>query len=329
MKSSYKSLKIFYDNNNFNIKFLPSFFRPLYKKEVLVKIKYSNLNYKDALSVTGTSRIIRGNCLVPGLDFSGTVIDSNSSKYTKGDDVLATGAGLGETIDGGFSEYAYVPENILIKLPNKLSLFSSMQIGTAGFTAAISIDKMIHNKQKISSGPIAITGASGGVGSIAINILSNLGFEIIAITKKNNVNSYLKKIGASKVFKLKNYSNDNFLNKTLFAGAVDNVGGEILNWIIKSTSNSGNIICVGMALNHKLNTSVFPFIIRGINLLGVSSTNYPNNKRKYIWKNLSNKYKPNKLNIINSKCINMEDIVKYSKKIISGKSIGKVIIKIS
>jgi len=329
MKNKYKSLNVSYKNNKFNIKLLSNSFRELKAREVLIKTKYSSINYKDALSVTGKTKIIRKESLTPGLDFSGIVIDSDSKKFKKGDKVLATGAGLGETINGGFSEFIYAPENILINIPENLTFQKSMQIGTAGVTAAIAIDKMILNKQKSLKGPIAVTGSSGGVGSFAINILNNLGFETIAMTRKAYMYSYLKKIGATRIIQYEKNSKKIFLNNQIFAGAIDNLGGEILDWLIKSTKENGNIVSIGMASNPNLNTTVFPLIMRGINILGVSSTNYKNSKRKYIWEKISKNYFPSHLKTINTCCINIEDIIEFSKKTLSGKLHGRIIIKFS
>ena len=329
MKKKYQALEINYKKNKHNVSIIDRYFRKLKKNEVLVQIKYSSLNYKDALSVTGRTKIIREEILVPGLDFSGIVVESSSKKFIKGEKVLATGSGLGETMDGGFSEYAYVPENILIKIPKNLSLRSSMQIGTAGFTAAISIGKMLLNKQKINSGQIIISGASGGVGSFCINILNKIGFKTIAITRNIKQKSYLEKIGANEVITYPKELVKKPLNNIMYAGAIDNVGGEILDWIIKSTKDSGNIVSVGMASNYQLNTTVFPLIMRGINILGVTSTNYPNSKRKKIWQKLSTEYKPTKLKIITKNCINLREIESFSENVIKGKINGRTIIKIS
>ena len=329
MKKKYQALEINYKKNKHNVSIIDKYFRKLKKNEVLVQIKYSSLNYKDALSVTGRTKIIREEILVPGLDFSGIVVESSSKKFVKGEKVLATGSGLGETMDGGFSEYAYVPENILIKIPKNLSLRSSMQIGTAGFTAAISIGKMLLNKQKINSGQIIISGASGGVGSLCINILNKIGFKTIAITRNIKQKSYLEKIGANEVITYPKELVKKPLNNIYYAGAIDNVGGEILDWIIKSTKDSGNIVSVGMASNYQLNTTVFPLIMRGVNILGVTSTNYPNSERKKIWQKLSAEYKPTKLKIITKNCINLREIESFSKYLIKGKSNGRTIIKIS
>ncbi len=329
MKKKYRALVVSYNNDKHKLSLENRSFREVNKNEVLVKIKYSSLNYKDALSVTGKAKIIRRNCMIPGLDFSGTVQDSSSKKFIKGENVLATGSGLGELINGGFSEYAYVPDDILVKVPKNLSLLSSMQIGTAGFTAAISIEKMLLNKQKADWGPIIVSGASGGVGSFCINILNNIGFETIAITRKSHQKSYLQKIGAKNIIMYPEEFNKNPLNNILHAGAIDNVGGEVLDWIIKSTKNNGNIVSVGMASNSKLNTTVFPLIMRGINILGVTSTNYPNKNRKKIWEKLSNQYKPTKLKTINKNCINLNDIEKFSKDFINGKISGRTIVKMS
>ena len=329
MKEKYQALEINYKKNKHSISIIDKYFRKLKKNEVLVQIKYSSLNYKDALSVTGRTKIIREEILVPGLDFSGIVVESSSKKFVKGEKVLATGSGLGETMDGGFSEYAYVPENILIKIPKNLSLRSSMQIGTAGFTAAISIGKMLLNKQKINSGQIIISGASGGVGSLCINILNKIGFKTIAITRNIKQKSYLEKIGANEVITYPKELVKKPLNNIYYAGAIDNVGGEILDWIIKSTKDSGNIVSVGMASNYQLNTTVFPLIMRGVNILGVTSTNYPNSERKKIWQKLSTEYKPTKLKTITKNCINLKEIESFSKYLIKGKSNGRTIIKIS
>ena len=329
MKTKYQALEINYKKNKHSVSIIDKCFRTLKKNEVLVQIKYSSLNYKDALSVTGRTKIIREEILVPGLDFSGIVVESSSKKFIKGEKVLATGSGLGETMDGGFSEYAYVPDKILIKIPKYLSLRSSMQIGTAGFTAAISIGKMLLNKQKINSGRIIISGASGGVGSLCINILNKIGFKTIAITRNIKQKSYLEKIGANEVITYPKELVKKPLNKILYAGAIDNVGGEILNWIIKSTKDSGNIVSVGMASNYQLDTTVFPLIMRGVNILGVTSTNYPNDERKKIWQKLSTEYKPTKLKIITKNCINLREIESFSKNLIKGRGNGRTIIKIS
>ena len=325
---SFKSLKVSYIKNKHRIFLERNNFRQLKNGEVLVKVKYSGINYKDAISVTGINKIIKCESLVPGLDFSGTVIESNSKKFLKGQKVLASGSGLGEVIDGGFTEYAYASNKILIHIPDNLTPLSAMQIGTAGFTAAIAIDKMLLNKKKANDGPIIVTGATGSVGSISINILNNIGFETIALTRKTRSLKYLESIGAKKIIKFNPSMNKKILNKKFFAGAIDNIGGEALDWIIKSTKDNGNIVSVGMASDSKLNTTVFPMIMRSVNILGVSSTNYSSN-RNIVWKKLSLNYKPKNLNKINTHCIELKDVLKFSKKIIAGKNIGKVIVKIS
>ena len=323
----YKSLNISFSNNKHNVSIIQYPFRELNNKEVLIKIKYSCLNYKDALSITGASRIIRSNNLTPGLDFSGTIIDCNSKKFYKGDKVLATGSGLGESMHGGFSEYIYINEECLVHLPEKLNLLSAMQIGTAGFTAALAIEKILLNKQKIDNGPILVTGATGGVGSLAIDMISNLGFYVVAYTRKKNMNNYLKKIGAKDIINTKPETNKKNLNRKIYAGGIDNVGGDILSWLIKSTKDNGNIVSVGMALSSELNTNIFPLIIRSVNILGISSTNYPNKKRNLIWKKIANVYKPKHLKIINTKCISLNDVVLFSKKMINRKTTGRTVIK--
>ena len=325
-KNCYKSISVSYAKGKHELGLFKNNFREVKENEVLVRVKYSSLNYKDALSITGKTRIIRKETLIPGLDLSGTVIQSNSKKFKKGEKVLASGAGLGEFIDGGFTEYSYVPEDVLVRVPETLNLIDTMRLGTAGFTAAIAIEKMILNKQEKISGPILVTGATGGVGSISLSILSKLGYETIALTRKKSSKKYLKSIGASHILQFEKINNNKILNTKLFSGAIDNIGGEVLDWIIKSTKDNGNIVSVGMAFDSKLETTVFPFIMRGVNILGISSTNYIDNRQK-IWESLSKRYKPKNLNIINKKSIGLSDISKQSKNLLLGKNTGRIIIK--
>ena len=325
-KNCYKSIRVSYAKGKHELGLLENNFREVKENEVLVRVKYSSLNYKDALSITGKTRIIRKETLIPGLDLSGTVIQSNSKKFKKGEKVLASGAGLGEFIDGGFTEYSYVPEDVLVRIPESLNLIDTMRLGTAGFTAAIAIEKMILNKQDKISGPILVTGATGGVGSISLSILSKLGYETIALTRKKSSKKYLKSIGASHILQFEKINNNKILNTKLFSGAIDNIGGEVLDWIIKSTKDNGNIVSVGMAFDSKLETTVFPFIMRGVNILGISSTNYIGNRQR-IWESLSKRYKPKNLNIINKKSIGLSDISKQSKNLLLGKNTGRIIIK--
>ncbi len=324
--NKYNSLRVSYKDGKHESTFIVNKFRELEAGEVLVRTKYSSLNYKDALSVTGKSKIIRKNNLTPGLDFSGIVEETSSKKFSIGEKVFASGSGLGELVDGGFSEYIYIKSDKLLKMPKNLNLLSAMQLGTAGFTAAIAIEKMILNKQSKILGPILISGATGGVGSISLNILKSLGYETIALTRKKSSTSYLRSIGADHIIYINNINNSKLLNKKIIGGAIDNIGGDILDWIIKSTNEGGNVVSVGMAAGSSLNTTVFPFIMRGVNVLGVSSTNYNGNRRK-IWGKLSDKYKPKNLKKINTNIIDMKKIKIFSKKIVSGKNKGRVIIK--
>ncbi len=325
-KSYYKSLNVSYIKGKHKLEILENNFREIRKNEVLVKVKYSSLNYKDALSITGKTRITRKETLIPGLDLSGMIVKTNSKKFKKGEKVLASGAGLGELINGGFTEYSYVPEDVLVRIPKNLSQIDTMRLGTAGFTAAIAIEKMILNKQDKGSGPILITGATGGVGSISLSILSKLGYETIALTRKKSSIKYLKSLGANQILQFEKKIDNKILGPKIFGGAIDNIGGEVLDWIIKSTKDNGNIVSIGMACDPNLKTTVFPLIMRGVNILGISSTNYKGNRQK-IWDILSNKYKPKNLNIINKESIGLNDIPKYSKNLLLGKNTGRIIIK--
>ena len=327
--SSYKSLQVSLIGGIHKLESVEKSVRSLAKDEILIKVKYSSLNYKDALSVTGKAKIIREDILTPGLDLCGEVYETNSKKFNVGDKVLATGFGLGETLNGSFSEYVYLPSSMTVKLPKELSLIDSMKLGTAGFTVALAVEKLKQNNQNKISGPFAITGSTGGVGSFAINILSQLGYEIHAITRKHSSEEYLRKIGATKVIILNKIKLEkNILSKIEFSGAIDNTGGKILPWLIKKVNYGGNIVSIGMSAGSEIATSNLPFLIRGINLLGVTSTNYPIQKRLSIWKKLSTIYYPKKINTIHTKTITMNEILKYSNKMINGNLMGRIIIKI-
>jgi len=263
--------------------------------EVVVRVANSDVNYKDALAATGKGKILRRASCIGGIDFSGTVVSSADARFAKGDAVLAVGYDLGVAHDGGYAEYARVPAEWLSKLPKGMSLWDAMAFGTAGFTAGIGIVRMEHNGLKPQSGPVIVDGATGGVGSIAIAALARLGYHVVALTGKESESDWLKKLGAKEV-KLRSsidFSKTRPLEKASWAGAVDNLGGEVLAWMASTMKVNGVIASIGLAASPSLNTTVLPFILRGVSLLGINSTDSPGPElRREVWRRLATDLRP-------------------------------------
>ncbi len=297
--------------------------------DVVIKSKYSNINYKDALAATGKGKILRKYPLVGGIDVAGIVEDSKDEKFQIGDEVLVCGAGLSETLDGGYSQYVRVPGNCVIKLPEGFSLYQAMAIGTAGFTAALAVNQMQHNGQSPDMGAIVVTGATGGVGSYAIDYLSGLGFEVIAISSKQDQAKYLESLGASKVISRQELSMGNLpLEKSMWAGAIDCVGGELLSWLTRTVQPLGNIAVIGLTGGIEINTTVMPFILRGINLLGINSVFCPNEIKNIIWNRLALDLKPRNIDKIVTQEINFEKLPEMFEAYIQGKVTGRTVVNI-
>ncbi|MBI4124250.1 MAG: oxidoreductase [Betaproteobacteria bacterium] len=263
--------------------------------EVVVRVAYSDVNYKDALAATGKGRILRRRACVGGIDFSGTVVSSGDSRFVKGDAVLAVGFDLGVAHHGGYAQYARVPAEWLVKLPHGKSLWEAMAFGTAGFTAGLGIVRMEQNGLRPDHGPVIVDGATGGVGSIAIASLAGLGYEVVALTGKANEADWLKKLGAKEI-KLRSeidFSKLKPLDRATWAGAVDNLGGEVLAWMASTMKVNGVIASIGLAASPNLNTTVMPFILRGVSLLGINSTEAPSPElRREVWRRLGSDMKP-------------------------------------
>lgn len=295
--------------------------------DVVVRIHYSGVNYKDALAATGEGAILKKFPLNGGIDFAGVIESSTDSRYEVGQKVLVNGCGLGEEHDGGLSEYAKVPADWIIPLPDGLTMKESMILGTAGFTAALAIHRMLVNDQTSDKGPIVVTGASGGVGTNAINMLHGLGFETIAVSGRREFDQYLTELGADKVCSAEELSlSERPLDKGIFGGAVDNVGGDLLNRIIAHTNLWGNVASIGLADTHKFTPTVFPFILRGISLLGVSSTNCPMKLRKEIWRRLGAELKPQNLEKILTDEVPLKDVSKVFNELLERKRHGRTIV---
>jgi putative YhdH/YhfP family quinone oxidoreductase len=263
--------------------------------DVLVRVAYSDVNYKDALAATGRGRILRRASCIGGLDFSGTVVSSSDSRFAKGDAVLAAGFDLGVAHHGGYAEYARVPAGWLTKLPRGMTLWEAMAFGTAGFTAGIAVVRMEQNGLKPGNGPVIVSGATGGVGSIAVSSLSGLGYHVAALTGKADETEWLKKLGAKEV-RLRtemDLTKIKPLDKAIWAGAVDNLGGEILAWMASTMKVNGVIASIGLAASASLNTTVMPFILRGVSLLGINSTDAPSpDLREEVWRRLATDMRP-------------------------------------
>lgn len=264
--------------------------------DITVRVRYSSLNYKDALSATGNRGVTRKYPHTPGVDAAGTVEDSTDGNFNPGDQVIVTSYDLGMNTSGGFGEYIRVPADWVVKLPSGLTLKESMILGTAGFTGGMSADRLTAGV-KPEQGTVLVTGATGGVGSIAVGILSRLGYSVAAVSGKPDVAELLKKLGAAEIIGRNEFMADSGrpILKARWAGAIDTVGGEILATAIKSTCPLGVVTCCGNVASPDLPINVFPFILRGVSLIGIDSQNCPMNLRKEIWTKLAGIWKPHML----------------------------------
>jgi acrylyl-CoA reductase (NADPH) len=295
--------------------------------DVVIRGAYSSINYKDALAATGKGRILKKFPLVGGVDIAGTVVSSTDDRINKGDQVVVTGSGLSETLDGGFAQYARVEGESVTRLPAGLSARDAMGIGTAGFTAALAIHRMEHNGQQPAQGPIAVNGATGGVGSMAVDMLSGRGYEVTALTSKKTANEYLHRLGATEILNFKKLElGSRPLEKAIWAGALDNLGGEVLGWFTRTTKPGGNIASIGLAAGIELSTTVMPFILRGINLLGINSVEISRSERLAVWERIATDLKPAHLSQIANREISLDELPASFDEYIAGEVIGRTIV---
>lgn len=291
-------------------------------------MQYSSVNYKDALAATGRGRILRRFPLVGGIDLAGVVTASVDDRFQAGDEVLVTGCGLGEVHDGGFSEIARVPADWVVPLPAGLSLFDAMALGTAGFTAALAIDRLEQNGQQPSLGPLLVTGASGGVGSVAIDLLSARGYEVVAITRKTDAVAYLEHLGAASVKPPDSLLTDGRpLQSAQWGGAIDNVGGKALAGLISSTRPWGSIASIGMAGGSECDTTVMPFILRAVSVLGISSANCPMERRLRIWQRLVSDLRPVHLPQVVAGMVGLDELPALLGQLLEGKHQGRFVVR--
>jgi len=297
---------------------------------VVVRVLFSTINYKDALAATGAGKVLRRFPLVGGIDFAGVVETSTDPRFSTGDRVLVTGNGLSETHDGGYAEYARVPGDWVFPIPPGLDELEAMALGTAGFTAALAIHRMEENGQKPIAGPIAVTGATGGVGSIAIDMLAARGYEVVAVSGKSGAAEYLKTLGATRILSRKQIkSTGRPLEAVQFAGAIDNVGGDLLAWLTRTVGFWGNIASIGLAGGAQLETTVMPFILRGVNLLGINSTSVPRALRTTIWERIATDLRPRHLDRLVTRTLDFADLPGAFKGYLDGAVTGRTVVRIS
>ena len=297
--------------------------------EVVIKVVWSCVNYKDALAVTGAGKILRTSPLVGGIDVSGVVVESSDSRFAAGDEVLVTSDGLSETHDGGYAEYARLRAEQLISVPAGFSMRDVMALGTAGFTAALAVHRMEQNGQSPDMGPIAVSGATGGVGSVAIDLLSGRGYEVHAISSKTDSVAYLKSLGAAAVVHPTDMDmGTRAMERAVWGGAVDNLGGDMLSWFTRSTKYGGNVASIGLAASHKLETTVMPFILRGVNLLGINAVETPRELREEVWVRLANDLQPQHLDKIVTGEVSLDELQGCLQDWIDGKVTGRKLVRI-
>jgi NADPH2:quinone reductase len=297
--------------------------------EVVVRVRYSTINYKDALAATGAGRILRRYPLVGGIDLSGEVVSSADPRFRPGDAVLVAGCGLSETHDGGYAEYARLRAEWVVPLPPGMGLDDAMRIGTAGYTAALAIHRMEQNGQAPGNGPIVVTGASGGVGSLAIDILAGRGYEVVALSGKAEADEYLKEIGAARILRRGEIQlGQRPLEAVQWAGAVDNLGGEVLAWLTRTVDFFGNIASIGLAASPELHTTVMPFILRGVSLLGINSVANPRELRLKVWERIATDLKPRHLDRICPRTIGLDGLLAAFPAHIAGEVQGRTLVRI-
>jgi len=297
--------------------------------EVVIRVACSDINYKDALAATGAGKILRRYPLVGGIDLAGTVESSSDARFKAGDAVLVTGCGLSETHDGGYAQYARVPGDWVIPMPAGLDAATAMSLGTAGFTAALAIHRMEQNGQTPGGGPIVVTGASGGVGSVAVDMLATRGYRVVAVSGKPDAAEYLKALGAAEVLDRNSLDlGTRPLEAARFAGAIDNLGGEVLTWLTRTVDFWGNIASIGLAASPELKTTVMPFILRGVALLGINSSATRREWRLAVWQRIATDLRPRQLARIVTRTIGFDELPQAFPDYLAGRVTGRTLVRI-
>ena len=328
--TTFKAFRIFSEDGKVAARYVDMNLDELDAGDVVIKVAYSSVNFKDALAATGTGRIIRRFPCVGGIDLSGTVVESADARFREGDAVIATSYDIGVAHDGGYAEYARIPAGWVVPMPKGLDLFEAMALGTAGFTAALAVERMEHDGLQPGNGPVIVSGATGGVGSIAIDILAGSGYRVVALTGKGQERAYLQGLGAQEVMLRSDLELDKIkpLDKATWAGAVDNLGGEVLSWIASTMQIGGTLASIGLAASHTFNTTVMPFILRGVSLLGIDSVNAPQPLREKVWARLGSDLKPKQLRSIVT-TVDFAGLPGVFTKILDKQMRGRAVVKIA
>ncbi len=326
--NQFSAFRIFEENGKSIGKLVQLSLDELDAGEVVIRTHYSGVNYKDALAATGMGKVIRRFPCVGGVDVSGVVESSSDARFKTGDEVLVTGYDLGVAHDGGFAEYARVPADWVVPLPAGISLFEAMALGTAGFTAALAIHRLEQNELTPQKGKVIVTGATGGVGSLAIRMLSQLGYHVVALTGKKSEQEYLLSLGASEILSRSeiDFGSKRPLEKSLWAGALDAVGGETLAWLLRTVQQDGAIASFGNAGGAELHTTVFPFILRGVKLVGVDSAATLMPLRQQMWQRLASDLYINNLEFVAHR-ISLQTLPETCEKLVRGEARGRAVVE--
>ena len=326
---TFRAFQVIESENSLSTQLVNKDFDALPEGEVVIKVSYSSVNYKDALAATGQGRLIRQFPLTPGIDLVGSIVESSDSRFQADDKVIVTGYELGTGHDGGYAEYARVPAEWVVSLPEGMTEFTAMALGTAGFTVALCIKRLEENAQSPDLGPFVVTGGTGGVGSIAIDVLSKLGYEVHVTSRKSESHDYLKDLGASDIIDMSQFDlSGPPLQKGIWGGAIDNVGSDVLAWLTRTVRPWGNICSVGLAAGSDLSTTVMPFILRGVSLLGITSSGCPTPIRQGLWERLANDLAPVHLDEIITQTITLEELDDFFAEMLAGKTVGRTVVKI-
>lgn len=330
MKDKFKALVVDKVNDEFSRKVKNISLEFLPKSDVLIKVHYSGINYKDGLAGTPDGKIVRNYPFIPGVDLVGVVVSSNDPRFHEGDEVIATSYEIGVSHFGGYSEYASIPGDWIVPLPENLTLKEAIIVGTAGFTAALSIQRLEENKLSPEKGKVLVTGATGGVGSFAVSFLNSLGYKVEASTGKESEYEYLRKLGASTIISrdMTYGGKVKALGTQKWAAAVDPVGGEPLASILSQIQYGGSVAVSGLTAGTKLSTTVFPFILRGVNLLGIDSVYCPMETRLKTWNRVATDFKPSNLEDFISQEITLDQLPNALPTILEGQVRGRTIVKL-
>jgi putative YhdH/YhfP family quinone oxidoreductase len=326
----FKAYRTFQENDRVASRFVDMTIDELDPGDVVVRTKYSTINYKDALSYNGAGKIMRKYPTNAGIDMAGTVESSSDQRWKRGDKVIVHAYDMGVAHDGGYSEYVRVPGDWIVRRPESMTAFDAMTLGTAGFTAAQAIDAMQRNGLAPANGPVAVTGATGGVGSVAIEILAKIGHDVVAITGKKEGHDYLTQLGAREVLMRSSIELAKIrpLERATWGGAIDNLGGDMLSWLLATSKQAGNVASVGLAADFKLNTTVMPFILRGVNLLGINSAECPMATRQRLWNKLAVEWRPDKVHD-QVRTIDFDELPTHFDAYLKGMVRGRTVVRIA